>query len=103
MTQEPFTLERTFRASPHAVWEMWTTKDGLESWWGPEGFESTVGVLDVRAGGRFEIVMRAVGPEQIEFMRQAGAPLESTESGKYIEVTPTTDLAFVELFTHAPG
>ena len=32
------TLERNFNASIDDVWELWTTKDGIESWWGPDGF-----------------------------------------------------------------
>ncbi|HEX9566336.1 MAG TPA: hypothetical protein VGA48_01915 [Thermoplasmata archaeon] len=26
-------LERTFEVSAKEVWELWTTKEGLESWW----------------------------------------------------------------------
>ena len=32
------TMERTFAAPMEDVWELWTTKEGIESWWGPEGF-----------------------------------------------------------------
>ena len=32
------TLERTYRAPLEKVWELWTTKAGIESWWGPDGF-----------------------------------------------------------------
>ncbi|MGH2450395.1 MAG: SRPBCC family protein [Candidatus Limnocylindria bacterium] len=101
--QPGFTLDRTFRAPIAVVWEMWTTKEGLESWWGPEGFESAVVALDVRDGGRLEIEMRAVGPKQVAFLKQAGAPLTSTERATYVKVMPTTVLEFVERFTHAPG
>jgi uncharacterized protein YndB with AHSA1/START domain len=31
-------LERTYRATIDEVWDMWTTKEGIESWWGPDGF-----------------------------------------------------------------
>ena len=48
-----FVIDRTLKASVEKVWRMWTTKDGLEKWWGPEDFSSTVRHLDVRAGGRF--------------------------------------------------
>ena len=54
-----FTLERTFRASPEKVWSMWTTKEGLERWFVPDGFVSTVERLDVRQGGGFAIRMRS--------------------------------------------
>ena len=26
-------LERTYKASIDDVWDLWTTKEGLESWW----------------------------------------------------------------------
>src|SRR5688572_6513294 len=30
-----FTIERTLKAKPEKVWEMWTTKAGLMKWWAP--------------------------------------------------------------------
>ena len=30
-------LERTFEAPVEEVWALWTTKDGVESWWGRKG------------------------------------------------------------------
>jgi len=35
-------LERTYQAPIEDVWELWTTKEGIESWWGPGGFRVTV-------------------------------------------------------------
>ena len=48
-----FTIDRTLKASIEKVWKMWTTKEGLEKWWGPEGFTSVVQHLDVRVGRPF--------------------------------------------------
>jgi hypothetical protein len=31
------TLERVYQADVQDVWDLWTTKDGIESWWGPGG------------------------------------------------------------------
>ena len=31
-------IERTYEASIEDIWELWTTREGIESWWGPEGF-----------------------------------------------------------------
>jgi uncharacterized protein YndB with AHSA1/START domain len=28
-------IERTYRATVQELWELWTTKEGFESWWGP--------------------------------------------------------------------
>jgi uncharacterized protein YndB with AHSA1/START domain len=59
---EGFTIERTFRAPPEKVWRMWTTKEGIESWWGPAakdmGYDLRVLKLDVRAGGEYAIEMK---------------------------------------------
>src|SRR5207249_6402569 len=43
------------------VWELWTTKAGLESWWGPEGFTTAVSKLDLRPRGEFEYAMTEIG------------------------------------------
>jgi len=46
-----FSIRRTYAASLEDAWALWTTKAGIESWWGPEGFEVTVTALDLRPGG----------------------------------------------------
>lgn len=30
-------LERTYDATIDEVWRLWTTREGIESWWGPRG------------------------------------------------------------------
>jgi uncharacterized protein YndB with AHSA1/START domain len=47
-----FSIERTYAASIDETWALWTTKAGIESWWGPEGFDVTVISLDLRPGGQ---------------------------------------------------
>ena len=81
-----FVIDRTLKAPVEKVWKMWTTKDGLEKWWGPEGFSSTVRHLDVRAGGRFEIVMTAMLPEIIAHLKAAGMGASSVAKGDYTVV-----------------
>jgi uncharacterized protein YndB with AHSA1/START domain len=41
-TNSPTVIERTYRASVEELWELWTTKEGFESWWGPDGFRVEV-------------------------------------------------------------
>ena len=36
-------IERTYRAEVNELWDLWTTKDGFESWWGPQGFRRSRG------------------------------------------------------------
>ena len=44
-----FSVKRVYDASIEEAWALWTTKSGIESWWGPEGFEVAVTSLDLRA------------------------------------------------------
>jgi uncharacterized protein YndB with AHSA1/START domain len=97
------TLERTFDASVEEVWDLWTTKEGIESWWGPDGFEVEVHRLDLRAGGAMEYSMRATGADQIDYMKKAGMPLITHHQVTFTEVTPRARLAYTALADFIPG
>ena len=97
------TLERTFDASIEEVWDLWTTKDGVESWWGPDGFAVKVLTLDLRPGGLLLYTMTAVGADQIAFMKNAGMPLVSETRVTYTEIDPPRRLAYSTLADFIPG
>lgn len=95
MTERPkLTLERTFEASIEEVWDLWTTKEGIESWWGPEGFSVEVEALDLRPGGDLIYAMSATGPEQMEYMTKAGMPLITQNRLTFEEVDPPRRLVY---------
>lgn len=98
-----FVIDRTLRASVEKVWRMWTTKEGLEKWWGPENFSSTVRHLDLRAGGRFEIVMTAMLPEIIAHLKAAGLGESSVAKGDYTAVEPNRRLVYTNAVDFVPG
>ena len=95
MTKKTVTIERTYRAPIADVWELWTTKDGIEEWWGPDGFAVTVQSLDLRPGGELHYTMTAMRPEMIDFMKKNGMPT-STKS-RSPRSSPTSASARVEL------
>jgi uncharacterized protein YndB with AHSA1/START domain len=95
-------LERSYAASPELIWELWTTAGGIEEWWAPDGFENQVSELELRPGGQLLYTMTATGPEQVQFMKNAGMPL-STESRKtFTEVSPPARLAYLSLIDFVP-
>ena len=98
-----FSIERTYSASIDEAWALWTTKAGIESWWGPEGFEVTVASLDLRAGGELVYRMTATAAEQVAFMNGAGMPLSTEARVTYTEVSPPGRLAYVTLADFVPG
>ena len=98
-----FSIRRSYDASIEEAWALWTTKTGIESWWGPEGFEVTVTSLDLRVGGDLVYVMTAVAPEQVAFMKQAGMPLSTECRVTYTEVIPPSRLGYKTLADFVPG
>lgn len=88
------TLERVYRATLEDVWDLWTTKAGIESWWGPGGFTVTVQQLDLRPGGELRYLMTAVDPPQVEFMRAEGMPLTTEAHLRYTEIVPLKRLTY---------
>jgi uncharacterized protein YndB with AHSA1/START domain len=96
------TMARTYEAAREAIWSLWTTKKGIESWWGPEGFTVKVRKLDLRPKGELLYTMTATGPSQIEFMKRAGMPLTTEARLTYTEVSPMHRLAYIHLIDFIP-
>jgi len=104
MSQRPrIIFERTFSAPLSAVWALWTTKEGLESWWGPEGFSVKVHTLELRPGGRLLYAMSATAPEQIEFMKKNEMPLTTEAQITFTEIEPQHRLAYQHLTDFIPN
>jgi uncharacterized protein YndB with AHSA1/START domain len=102
MTTHHARLERTYTATPETIWELWTTPEGIESWWAPEGFKAEVRALDLRPGGELVHAMTATAPEQVEFMRDAGMPLTTEARKTFTEVEAPRRLAYRSLIDFVP-
>jgi len=102
-TRKRIMFERVYQADVQDVWDLWTTKEGIESWWGPGGFVVTVHELDLRPGGRLLYAMTAVDPPQVAFMKKAGMPLTTECRITFTEVVPRRRLAYVHLADFVPG
>ena len=97
------TLERLFDATIDEVWELWTTAEGVEAWWGPDGFDVKVRTLDLRPGGEMTYVMTATAPDQVNFMKKAGMPLATEARLTFTEVDPPRRLTYSHLADFIPG
>lgn len=103
MKRKRIVIRRSYQAPVSDVWDLWTTKDGIESWWGPEGFEVKVRKLDLRPGGDLRYSMTAVGADQVAFMKGAGLPLTTPARITYAEVVPRRRLVYTQLADFLPG
>jgi len=97
------TMERVFDASIEDVWAMWTTREGIESWWGPDGFAVKVRSIDLRPGGELRYAMIAVDPDKVEFMKRSGMPISVDTRITFIEVLENRRLRYVNHADFIPG
>jgi len=102
-TQKTFTVERMLKASPEKVWKMWTTKEGLERWWGPEGFSVQVHHLDLRVGGRLELVMTTAVPEIVAMLKAGGMGASQSLVCTYTEIETNRRLVYQNTVDFVPG
>jgi uncharacterized protein YndB with AHSA1/START domain len=95
-------IERSYRARVEDVWDLWTTKDGFESWWGPQGFRAEVSVLDARVGGALHYEMIADSPEMIAEMKRMGRPTSHPTRSTFTELRPRERLVITNVIDFIP-
>jgi uncharacterized protein YndB with AHSA1/START domain len=103
MSPQAVKLERSYNARVEDLWFLWTTKEGFESWWGPEGFRVEVKKLDCRNGGDLVYDMIADAPQQIAFMKAANMPLSHSTRGTYQAIEPLRRLELHHMIDFVPG
>ena len=54
-------ITRIVKAPRGKVWKLWSEREHLEQWWGPDGFSVTTESFDFRVGGAWKFVMH--GPD----------------------------------------
>lgn len=96
-------IERTYRASLEDVWDLWTTKEGFESWWGPEGFCAEVSEIDARVGGALRYDMIAASPAMIAAMKQMGQPTSHPTRARFTEMKPRERLVITSVIDFLPN
>jgi uncharacterized protein YndB with AHSA1/START domain len=96
-------IERIYPASASDVWDLWTTRKGIESWWAPDGFKVEVRKLELQPGGELIYTMTATGPEQVEFMKRAGMPLTTESRKRFTELVAPKRIAYQSLADFIPG
>jgi uncharacterized protein YndB with AHSA1/START domain len=96
-------VERTYRATVQELWDLWTTKEGFESWWGPEGFRVEVQEIDARLGGALRYEMIADAPEMIAQMKKMGQPRSHKTHGRFSQFEPQRRLALTHVIDFIPG
>lgn len=61
-------LTRTLDAPVELVWDAINKPEHISQWWGPDGFTITISEMDVRPGGKWNLVMH--GPDGTDYPNQ---------------------------------
>lgn len=96
-------VERSYRARIEELWALWTTKEGFESWWGPEGFRVEVHQFEPWRGGAIFYDMIADAPDAIAAMKSMGQPISHSTRGHFTEFTPHERLTLVHVIDFIAG
>ncbi len=102
-TRPKVVIERTYTAKVEELWELWTTKQGFESWWGPDGFRVKVHALEAHEGGTLHYDMIADAPHMIAAMKQMGRPTSHEARARFTEIRPHERLAITSVIDFLPG
>lgn len=70
LENKTITIERSFDASKEKLWRAYADKDMFESWWGPEGWQTTVKEFSFVPGGTIHYGMKCVDENQGEWFGQ---------------------------------
>jgi uncharacterized protein YndB with AHSA1/START domain len=102
--QSAIKFERRYEdAAVEDLWNLWTTKQGFESWWGPKGFRVEVRKLELREAGELLYDMIAAAPEEIAAMKKMNMPLSTSTRGVFARLEPLKHLELIHLIDFIPG
>jgi uncharacterized protein YndB with AHSA1/START domain len=96
-------FERTYDGPVDDLWDLWTTKDGFESWWGPEGFRVEVSKIEARVGGKLEYDMIAARAEEIAYMKKEGWAVRHGTHATFVEFEPKRRIRLRHRIDFIPG
>ena len=96
-------IERTYEAQVQELWDLWTTKAGFESWWGPQGFRADVRRIEARQDGALHYDMVADTPETVAEMKKMNQPPSHETRGTYTEFRPHERLVLTHIIDFLPG
>ena len=62
-------ISRTLNAPVELVWEVWTNREHIANWWGPNGFTNTITEMNVIPEGKWNLVMH--GPDGTDYENES--------------------------------
>jgi uncharacterized protein YndB with AHSA1/START domain len=79
-----------FDAPREVVFAAWTEPDRLQQWWGPGFFETVSAEVDLRPGGRYELLLEPGSMRLVGEFREVTPPERLVYTWRWIAGVPDT-------------
>jgi uncharacterized protein YndB with AHSA1/START domain len=79
-----------FAAPREIVFAAWTEPEQLKQWWGPGFFETVLAEVDLRPGGRYELLLEPGSMRLVGEFREVAPPQRLVYTWRWIEGVPDT-------------
>ena len=96
-------LVEVFDAPPRRVFAAWTEPERLKAWWGPGRFRTTHAEVDLRPGGRYELVLEPGPMHLVGEFREVVAPERLVYTWQWVVGVPDTRASLVTVEVHDLG
>ena len=83
-------LVDVFDAPREVVFAAWTEPERLKQWWGPGFFETVFAHVDLRPGGRYELLLEPGSMRLVGEFREVTPPSRLVYTWRWIEGVPDT-------------
>ena len=106
MSDPKVEMRTIVEATPERVFRAWTDPQELQRWWGPGAFTTPHAEVDLRPGGRYELVMQLPGAEPMRLagtFREVEPPSRLVYTWRWESGNPDTTESVVEVEFHDLG
>jgi uncharacterized protein YndB with AHSA1/START domain len=79
-----------FDAPRDVVFAAWTEPERLKQWWGPGFFETVFAEVDLRPGGRYELLLEPGSMRLVGEFREVTPPRRLVYTWRWVEGVPDT-------------
>lgn len=86
-----------FDAPREVVFAAWTEPDQLKRWWGPGFFETVFAEVDLRPGGRYELLLQPGSMRLVGEFREVTPPQRLVYTWRWIQGVPDTRESLVTI------
>jgi uncharacterized protein YndB with AHSA1/START domain len=86
-----------FDAPREVVFAAWTEPEQLKRWWGPGFFETVFAEVDLRRGGRYELLLEPGSMRLVGEFREVTPPQRLVYTWRWVEGVPDTRESLVTI------